>query len=197
MTPRRLFAVLALAFAAQTAHYAEHVAQLIQIYALGIKPPEAHGLLGSVFDFEWVHFLYNIGLEVVLVGLWLRYRSTRRAASLISSRCGLWLLAGLALFQGYHSVEHGVKLYQYLVIPFYQSGLHPPPGILPHVAGWPIFLVHFWFNTIVWTAMVFVLWNLRPNALAQVAVRAQVATHDQDMNYDLLRPSSIIGPKKP
>ncbi len=189
--------LLAVAFAVQTAHHAEHVTQLIQVYALGLKPPEAHGLLGSIFDFEWVHFLYNFALEAALIGLWLGYRRARQANPAGVSRQGFGLLTGLALFQGYHSVEHIVKLYQYLFVPFYQSGLHPPPGILPHVAGWPIFLVHFWFNTIVWTAMVFVLWNLRPNALAQVAVRAQVATHDQDMNYDLLRPSSIIGPKKP
>ncbi|MBI3362730.1 MAG: hypothetical protein HY023_16640, partial [Chloroflexi bacterium] len=76
MKKHYLFVLLALAFAVQTAHHAEHVTQLIQIYALGFKPPEAHGLLGSVFDFEWVHFVYNIGLEVALIGLWLGYRSS-------------------------------------------------------------------------------------------------------------------------
>ena len=74
MKTRALFTLLALAFAVQTAHHAEHVTQLIQIYALGFKPPEAHGLLGSVFDFEWVHFLYNLSLEAILVMLWLGYR---------------------------------------------------------------------------------------------------------------------------
>jgi hypothetical protein len=68
------------------------------------------------------------------------------------------------LFQGYHSVEHVVKLYQYLVIPRYQSGVVPTPGILPQMTGWPIFLVHFGFNLIVWATMAVALWRLRPPA---------------------------------
>lgn len=162
MKSLRVFTLLGLAFAVQTAHYAEHLAQLVQIYALGVPPPEAHGLLGSLFDFEWVHFVYNLGLEAVLVGLWLLYRLILRDKSANTDRQGLWLLAGLALFQGYHSIEHLAKVYQYLFIPIYQSGLQPTPGILPNIIRWPIFLVHFWLNTVVWIAMVFALWHLRP-----------------------------------
>ncbi len=169
MTTRQLFTLLALAFAVQSAHYAEHITQLIQIYALGIAPPEAHGLLGSVLDFEWVHFLYNLGLEIVLVGIWLGYRKVRQAARLTTPHPRIQLLAGLALFQGYHAIEHITKLYQYLFLPAYQSGLPPTPGILPTLTGWPIFLVHFWLNTIVWAAMVWALWHLRPNIDAQAA----------------------------
>ncbi len=172
MTTRRLFAVLALAFAVQTAHHAEHVTQLIQIYALGFKPPEAHGLLGSVFDFEWVHFLYNLGLETALIGLWLGYRRARLVDPAGVSRRGFGVLTGLALFQGYHSVEHIVKLYQYLFVPFYQSGLRPTPGFLPQVSGWPIFLVHFWLNMIVWTAMALALWSLRRPGLIRATMTA-------------------------
>ena len=172
MNTRRLFALLALAFAVQTAHHAEHVTQLIQIYALGFKPPEAHGLLGSVFDFEWVHFLYNLGLEVALIGLWLGYRRVRQADPAGVSRRGFGLLTGLVLFQGYHSVEHIVKLYQYLFVPFYQFGLRPPPGFLPQVSGWPIFLVHFWLNMIVWAAMALTAWHLRPTGLIRTTITA-------------------------
>jgi len=35
----------------------EHVAQVIQKFLLGFD--KAHGLLGSAFDFEWVHFIYK------------------------------------------------------------------------------------------------------------------------------------------
>ena len=169
MTPHKLFPLLAITLAVQTAHYAEHVAQVIQIYTLGIAPPNAHGLLGSVFDFEWVHFLYNLGLESVLVALWVGYRTIRRKTPTPRLSGGLRLLAGLAVFQGYHSLEHITKLYQYLFVPLYQSGLPPTPGILPTLTGWPIFLVHFWLNTIVWAAMVWALWRLRPNIDAQAA----------------------------
>ncbi len=169
MTTRQLFAVLALAFVVQTAHHAEHVTQLIQIYALDFKPPEAHGLLGSVFDFEWVHFVYNLGLEAALVGLWLGYR---RVGPPLVHRVGFRLFTALALFQGYHSVEHIVKLYQYYFVPFYQFGVRPPPGILPQITGWPIFLVHFGFNMIVWTTMAFTLWNVRPPGLMRATIAA-------------------------
>ena len=172
MTTRILFTVLAMMFAVQTAHYAEHVTQMIQIYALGITPALAHGLLGSVFDFEWVHFLYNVGLEIVLIGLWLRCRSVWQADSSTRFNRGIWLLAGTTVFQGYHSIEHITKIYQYLFIPVYQTGLWPPPGILPYVTGWPIFLVHFWLNTIVWAAMVITLWHLRPSMITARVARA-------------------------
>lgn len=169
MKTYRVFALLALAFAVQTAHYAEHITQLVQIYTLGIPPPEAHGMLGSLFDFEWVHFIYNLGLEVVFVGLWLLYRLILRGNSANANPQGLRLLAGLALFQGYHTIEHIAKLFQYLFIPIYQSGLQPTPGILPSIIGWPIFLVHFWLNTIVWIVMAIALWHLRPSTVAQSA----------------------------
>ena len=177
MTPRKLFILLAMTLAVQTAHYAEHVAQLIQIYTLGIAPPNAHGLLGSVFDFELVHFFYNLGLESILVALWLGYRQISRKTGLTQLSDGLRILAGLAAFQGYHSIEHITKLYQYLFIPLYQSGLPPTPGILPTLTGWPIFLVHFWLNTVVWAALVFAVWQLRPGVVTQTAVRPQAASH--------------------
>lgn len=166
MREKRLFTLLAGAFAVQSAHYLEHVAQIIQIYALSYRPPEAHGLLGSVFDFEWVHFVYNQGLEILLVGLWLGYRRALRQGSRVDVR-GFRILGGLALFQGYHALEHIVKMYQYLFDPFYRLGIRPPPGILPLVTDWPIFLVHFGLNTLVWAVMGWALWRLRPLRLGE------------------------------
>ncbi len=94
---------------------------------------------------------------------------TGRAAP---ARQGIWLLAGLVIFQGYHSIEHIVKLYQYLFLPLYQSGMPPTPGILPLITGWRIFLVHFGFNTIVWVDMVLASWYLRPAIAARATARA-------------------------
>lgn len=158
MKIRGLFLVVAIAFLVQSAHFAEHVAQIVQIYVEGIRPPDAHGLLGSVFDFEWVHFTYNVGLEIALIGLWLGYRSASSALPAVSS--ALRLLTGLIVFQGYHSTEHIVKLYQYLFAPLYQSGTVPTPGILPTLTGWPIFVVHFGINLMVWVLMTLVVWKL-------------------------------------
>jgi hypothetical protein len=160
MKIRSLFLIFAVAFLVQSAHFAEHIAQIIQIYAQGIRPPDAHGLLGSVFDFEWVHFTYNVSLEIALIGLWLAYRRVSRDNPAI--RSAILPLTGVMLFQGYHSVEHVTKLIQYLFNPLYQSGVVPTPGIVPTVTGWPIFLVHFGINLIVWALMAYAAWKLAP-----------------------------------
>jgi hypothetical protein len=115
-----------------------------------------------VFDFEWVHFSYNVGLEAALIGLWLAYRRVRQdsaAPAVVSS--ALPLFVGMALFQGYHAVEHISKLIQYLFNPLYQSGVVPTPGILPTVTGWPIFLFHFALNLVIWALMALAVWKLR------------------------------------
>ena len=53
------------------AHWAEHIAQAIQIYALGWKTSDARGLLGLPFTWlisqEWLHYGYAL---VMLVALW-------------------------------------------------------------------------------------------------------------------------------
>ncbi len=54
--------VLGAAMLIQAAHMVEHIAQVIQKFIL--DRPKAHGLLGAAFDFEWVHFTYNAGLEL-------------------------------------------------------------------------------------------------------------------------------------
>jgi len=156
-----LYARLGIVFLVQTGHYAEHVTQLIQIYSQHVTPAQAHGLLGTLFDFEWVHFVYNVGLEIMVIVLWLAYRRRWRTAP-PAVPWGPTLLTSLMLFQGYHSIEHIVKVYQYLFVPTYQTGLWVPPGILPYLSGWPIFLVHFWLNTPVWFALLAALWFLRP-----------------------------------
>ena len=152
--------MLAIAFFIQSGHFAEHVVQIIQIYAQGIPGPQAHGLLGSVFDFEWVHFVYNITLEIVLLALCLGYYVLQRRKSLPLITDLMPMLIGLVAFQGYHAIEHITKLYQYLFIPLHQSGAVPTPGILPTLTGWPIPLVHFWINLIVWVLMMLVVWRL-------------------------------------
>lgn len=171
MKARTLLIVLAIALAVQTAHFSEHIAQIAQIYLFNIKPPQAHGLLGHIFDFEWVHYSYNIGLELALIGIWLGFRRLiKQNNSVKISQAGRRLLFGLVIFQGYHAVEHTAKLYQYLFIPLYQSGEVPTPGILPELTAWPIFLVHFGFNLIVWAAMVLSLWHISARRVRQASV---------------------------
>jgi hypothetical protein len=175
MKIRALFLILAIAFLIQSAHFAEHIAQIIQIYAQGVRPPDAHGLLGAVFDFEWVHFTYNVGLEIVLIALLIAYRrSSRDQFSPLVVSAVIPLFVGMVLFQGYHSVEHITKMIQYLTNPIYQTGAVPTPGILPTLTGWPIFLVHFFINLGAWVLMALAVWRLRDTYWQPVQTAARV-----------------------
>ncbi len=119
----------------QGAHIVEHVAQVIQKFLLGFS--QAHGLLGAAFDFEWVHFLYNTALEAALIFilLWCRRATGHQASPAL--QVVVWL-------QGYHVVEHVVKMYQY-----YMLGV--PSGATKGILGFvlPVIWVHFWLNLIV------------------------------------------------
>lgn len=136
MASRRAFAATAgliTVLFVQSFHMIEHVAQLLQKFVLG--QPEAHGLLGTIFDFEWVHFVYNTSLEValVLVLIWCRRAMAHRVAR---------PLRGVVWWQGYYVIEHAVRMFQY-----YVGGVASPKGILGFV--FPVIWLHFWINLIV------------------------------------------------
>ncbi len=117
----------------QTAHMAEHVAQVIQKFVLHL--PKAQGLLGSIFDLEHIHFTYNTGIWIPIVLAYIWYRRSG-APMPFAFRTLVW-------FQGYHVVEHIVKMYQY-----YALGITVgPKGILGYI--FPIVWLHFWLNLIV------------------------------------------------
>lgn len=117
----------------QTAHMVEHVAQVTQKFILHM--PKAQGLLGSVFDLEHVHFSYNTSLWIPLFLALLWYR---RSGAPIP-----FVFKGLVWFQGYHVLEHIVKMYQY-----YALGITVgPKGILGYI--FPLIWLHFWLNLIV------------------------------------------------
>ncbi|MEX2211923.1 MAG: right-handed parallel beta-helix repeat-containing protein [Gaiellaceae bacterium] len=119
--------------AVMAGHEAEHVAQVLQKDALDAScPTDCRGALGFVFDLEWVHFAYNISIELVLIALVVGFRLWRNPL----------LLAATAI-QAYHAVEHIYKLEQW-----FANGHHSPtPGIL----GMHFSLVelHFVLNTVV------------------------------------------------
>jgi hypothetical protein len=161
--------IFLVALALQLFHQLEHVVQVAQAKVLGIKP--AHGILGSLVDLEWVHFVYNSGLYILLL--------IAAAALLRDNRIRpplgwLWL-GGVLAVQTYHVLEHVVKIVQHV-----QTGADPAPGIL----GFTIDLVwlHFTINAIVTIAMIFAFYTLGLNrdaaptgrAIARTLVRPQV-----------------------
>jgi hypothetical protein len=117
----------------QSAHMVEHIAQVIQKFVLLM--PTAHGLLGAIFDFELVHFLFNLAIWVPLVAVYVWYR--RSGAPMP------FALPAIVWFQGYHFLEHVVKMYQY----YFLGVVVQPKGILGYI--FPVIWLHFWLNLIV------------------------------------------------
>lgn len=125
--------LLGILLAIQSAHMMEHIAQVIQKFVLHL--PKAQGLLGSIFDLEHIHFIYNTGLWIPLVIGFVWYRRSG-APMPFALRAIVW-------FQGYHVIEHIVKMYQY-----YGLGITVgPKGILGYI--FPLIWLHFWLNFIV------------------------------------------------
>ena len=83
------------------AHWAEHLAQAFQIYALGWPVPASRGVLGLWFPWlvksEALHYGYAL---VMLIGLWIL-----RPGFLGAART--WWTAALAI-QFWHHIEHAL-----------------------------------------------------------------------------------------
>jgi hypothetical protein len=103
-----LFTLLVLA---QTSHLLEHVAQMIQLHVFGLTGSDARGIVGQL-DIEWVHFIWNAAVVVVLATLLVRFRSDR------------WL-AVACVIAGWHLVEHDV-----IMMSFLATGIPGSPGLL-------------------------------------------------------------------
>lgn len=139
--PWAAWQIFGAALALQLFHQLEHVVQVAQAKLLGIKP--AHGILGSLVDLEWVHFVYNNGLYILLVIATVAVLRDRRIRPPVG---WLWLGATLAV-QTYHVFEHIVKIAQHLT-----TGADPAPGILGFVID--LVWLHFSINMVVTICMI-------------------------------------------
>jgi len=128
----------------QGVHEIEHIVQVVQRTMLGIS--QGAGLLGSVFDIEPVHMVYN-GAFLVLIGL--VYGGCRRDRGAIPRQADrvMQLLVASFVFQIWHTIEHVVKMWQYV-----ETGLNGTPGILGY---WiPVVYLHFGYNTLLYAPIV-------------------------------------------
>lgn len=132
------------AIAVQSFHMAEHVAQVIQKFVLGLS--QAHGLLGEVLDREWLHFGYNSTLLLLLFMFFLGYGFHKRDSWFATHRPLLAVFTGALAIQSYHVLEHTVKLSQYLM-----TGVEPAPGILGGFFN--LVWLHFFINLAVYLPM--------------------------------------------
>jgi hypothetical protein len=126
------------------AHWAEHVAQAIQIYALGWEVKESRGVLGLPFPWlvtsEWMHYGYAL---IMLVGLiLLRQGFVGRARTMWNIALGV---------QVWHHLEHLILLIQ-ATTGSYLLGRSEPTSIIQLVA--PRVELHLFYNAVVFTPMV-------------------------------------------
>ena len=141
---RRLDLAFLLVILVMTAHEAEHVAQVIQKDALANScPVDCRGLLGFKADVEWVHFTYNHAILLALAALYLGFGLWKRRWRQASPLAWWSLTIGIFVVQGYHAVEHAVKLEQWLS----RGHMSPQPGILG--TRFSLIELHFAINTVV------------------------------------------------
>ncbi len=104
-------ALLFLLVMGQAAHLAEHTAQMIEIHLLGLKGPQASGIIGQLNN-EWVHLIWNSWVLVFCFVLfyWLRKNP--------------WLYV-LFVFGIWHEMEH-----LYIISVYIRTGIAGTPGLI-------------------------------------------------------------------
>jgi hypothetical protein len=159
----RVFMVIVLA------HWAEHLLQAFQIYALGWPVPEARGLLGYFYPWliksEALHYGYAV---VMLIGLWL----LRPGFTGVRDR-RWWTIA--LVIQFWHHIEHALLIGQVIV----GHNLFGRPVPTSIIQLWiPRVELHLFYNTIVFIPMVLgMYYHLFPEAREQTARRCSCALH--------------------
>ena len=127
------------------AHWAEHLFQAFQIWALGWERPDARGALGLAFPWlvssEWLHYLYAI---VMLAGLLLLRPG-------FSGRAKTWWTVALVI-QFWHHIEHGVLLGQ-AVTGWNLFGQEVPTSFIQLAMPMMRVELHLFYNAVVFVPM--------------------------------------------
>ncbi|MGH9372255.1 MAG: hypothetical protein ACRD15_12050 [Vicinamibacterales bacterium] len=131
------------------AHWAEHLLQALQIYALGWPVPEARGFLGYVFPWlirsEALHYGYAL---VMLAGLWLL-----RTGFTGTLDRRWWMVAFWIQF--FHHIEHGLLQGQAIL----GQNLFDRPVPTSLVQLWvPRVELHLFYNTVVFVPMMIAMY---------------------------------------
>jgi hypothetical protein len=134
----QIFAVIVLA------HWAEHLAQAVQVYVLGWSLPESRGILGLWFPWlvksELLHYGYAI---VMLIGIWISRTG-------FVGRSWVWWMISFWI-QFWHHIEHALLQGQAI----FGHNLFEGPVPVSIVQLWiPRVELHLFYNTIVFIPMV-------------------------------------------
>ncbi|MEU6034550.1 hypothetical protein ABZ801_04010 [Actinomadura sp. NPDC047616] len=148
------------------AHWAEHIAQAIQLYALGWPLKEARGVLGLPFPWlvtsEWMHYGYAL---VMLIGLILLRPG-------FTGRSRTWWNISLGI-QVWHHFEHLLLLIQ-AITGSYLAGRAAPTSIIQLLI--PRVELHLFYNAIVFAPMVVAMYlHRKPNSAERARMRCACA----------------------
>jgi hypothetical protein len=159
----RLFTVVVLA------HWAEHLLQAFQIYALGWPVPEARGLLGYFYPWlvtsEALHYAYAL---VMLIGLLL----LRPGFTGVLDRQWWTIALGIQFF---HHFEHLLLQFQ-AIRGHYFFGRPVPTSLIQYWV--PRVELHLFYNTIVFIPMVIAMYyHVFPPADEKVPQQCTCAWH--------------------
>lgn len=134
----------------QAFHQLEHTIETVQLRLLGHT--SAHTLIGGL-DFEWVHLGANVFLMWCLIAVAIGAGAATRDTWRSGARVGWWGLCAALTVQGYHVVEHLVRIVQYLL-----TGGDVPRGTVTTVLD-PVWF-HFGINLTVLMGMAVAFFGL-------------------------------------
>lgn len=125
------------------AHWAEHLVQAFQIYALKWPRPESRGVLGQFFPWlvssELMHYAYAL---FMLIGLWILRTGFK-------GRSYKWWMASFVL-QFWHHIEHLMLQVQAI---FQHNFFSSPVPVSFLQLAFPRVELHLFYNTIVFLPM--------------------------------------------
>lgn len=131
------------------AHWAEHLAQAVQIYILGWPVSQSRGFLGHWYPWmvesEFLHYAYAI---VMLVGFWILRHG-------FVGRSRIWWMIAFWI-QFWHHIEHAILQGQAIV----GQNLFGSPVPVSLVQLWiPRVELHLIYNTIVFVPMLIAMFH--------------------------------------
>jgi hypothetical protein len=167
------------------AHWAEHLVQAYQVWALDRPRPASRGVLGQYFPWlvtsEWLHYGYAL---VMLVGLFLLRPG-------FAGRARAWWTVALAI-QFWHHIEHLLLLIQAQTDTFYFGGTAPTSVAQ---VFFPRVELHLFYNSIVFIPMVVAVYlHLRPNARELQATSCGCARRNLVLGNAAVAPGGATSP---
>ena len=152
----RFFPFFATVVVVQGVHVIEHIVQLLQVTVFDVPDDKALGLLGFLIQFngteEYLHFGFNL---LYLTSLYvLAFALMDYAATGIVPRWAFktFVIAGVGL-ESWHMTEHMVIIWHVI-----RNHGCPCPGIGDRALNVSDTVLHFFYNTIAYSATVVPFW---------------------------------------